>query len=234
MNRHRTWIVLGAVALVIAIAVGVAVAASGGGSSGSNGAGGSTASGSSGSTAGMLHEVGPVTVSGTRLPSFTDPNHDTAIGRPIPTLTGETFDGTPMTIAPNGKPQVVLFVAHWCPHCQAEVPRLVELASSGAFNGIDVATVATGTNADYPNYPPSSWLQREHWPFPVMVDSEQQTAAIAYGLPAYPYFVFVDANGNVAGRATGEIAPDSLTKILDALAAGKALPTVSGASSSAK
>ena len=41
-----------------------------------------------------------------------------------------------------------MFLAHWCPHCQAEVPRLVELAEQGAFDGVDVTAVATGTNAD--------------------------------------------------------------------------------------
>ena len=103
-----------------------------------------------------------------------------------------------------------------------------------AFQGIDVSTVATGTDPDYPNYPPSTWLRKAHWPFPVMIDSALETAAVAYGLPAYPYFVFVNANGKVAGRATGEIASDDLTTIVRALAAGKSLPTASGASSSAK
>ena len=106
-----------------------------------------------------------------------------------------SFDGSKVTIGPTGKPQVVMFLAHWCPHCQAEVPRIVELAKDGAFEGIDVAAVATGTNADAPNYPPSAWLEREQWPFPVMVDSPEFTAAQAYGLPSYPYFVFADARG---------------------------------------
>ena len=106
--------------------------------------------------------------------------------------------------------------------------RIVDLAKEGAFKGIDVATVATGTNAAYPNYPPSAWLKRENWPFPVMVDSPQQTAAGAYGLSSYPYFVFANAQGKVVGRATGEIAPSDLKKILTALAAGKPLPKVGG------
>ena len=138
-----------------------------------------------------------------------------------------------MTIGPTGTPQVVMFVAHWCPHCQAEVPRIVDLAKQGAFDGLRMSTVATGTNPDYPNYPPSAWLSRENWPFPVMVDSDQSTAAQAYGLSAYPFFVFVGADGKVAGRATGELAPADLTKILDALRDGKPLPTASGANSSA-
>ena len=83
-----------------------------------------------------------------------------------------------------------------------------------------------------PNYPPSAWLERENWPFPVMVDSAGGTAAQAYGLPSYPYFVFTDAQGAVVGRAVGEIAPSDLQKILTALEAGNPLPTgIAGASS---
>ena len=57
-----------------------------------------------------------------------------------------------------------MFLAHWCPHCQAEVPRIVTLAKAGAFDGLDVASVATGTSSQYPNYPPSAWLARRSGP----------------------------------------------------------------------
>jgi cytochrome c biogenesis protein CcmG/thiol:disulfide interchange protein DsbE len=213
---NRTWWILGAIALVVVVA-GVFALSSGGDSAKAS-----------------QHETGAVTVDGTPLPQFVSGGVDTAIGDTIPTLHGVSFDGSSVTIAPTSKPQVVLFVAHWCPHCQAEVPRIVALAKKGAFEGIDVATVATGTNSTYPNYPPSAWLQGAHWPFPVLVDSKDSTAAEAYGLPSYPYFVFTDAQGKVVGRATGEIAPSDLQRILKALVAGNPLPTgIAGASSSA-
>ena len=218
-RRNRTWWIWGGVALVFLVAIVVAVAASGGDDGAKP----------------TAHETGAVTVDGTPLPQYNSDEVDTAIGDTIPTLTGVSFDGSKVTIGPTGTPQVVMFLAHWCPHCQAEVPRIVELAKEGAFKGIDVAAVATGTSAEAPNYPPSAWLEREKWPFPVMVDSTEQTAAIAYGLSSYPYFVFADAQGKVVGRATGEIAPSDLQKILNALEAGNPLPTgIAGASSSAR
>ena len=210
--RKRTWPGTIAVAVAVAVATTGAVGASAGAAS---------------------VETAAVSVQGAPLPRYTGPiSTDRAIGDTIPTLTGKGFDGAPVTIAPGGKPRVVVFVAHWCPHCQAEVPRIVKLAKKKAFKGIAVSTVATGTNPGYPNYPPSAWLRREHWPFPVMVDSQQQTAAIAYGLPSYPYFVFVDAQGKVAGRASGETPPSSLKKILTALAAGNPLPLPGSAAGS--
>ena len=61
----------------------------------------------------------------------------------------------------------IWFVAHWCPHCQAEVPRIVALAEQGRLpEGVDVAAVSTAVDATAPNYPPSAWLDRVGWPFP--------------------------------------------------------------------
>ena len=65
-------------------------------------------------------ETASVTVTGEDLPPYptnpsgflTDPATDPATGRSIPTLNGQTFDGTPITIGPDsGKPQVVVFLA---------------------------------------------------------------------------------------------------------------------------
>jgi hypothetical protein len=47
--------------------------------------------------------------------------------------------------------------------------------------------------------------------------------------------VFVDAQGRVVGRLSGEVAPSDLTKLFDALAAGQPLPIPgAGASSTGK
>src|SRR4029078_7003764 len=91
-----------------------------------------------------------------------------------------------------------------CPHCQAEVPRLVELAKAGKLAGVDVYGVAAAGRDTLPNSPPSTWLEDEAWLFPTMVDSANSTAAAAYGLTGYPYFLLVDTQGKVVARAEGE------------------------------
>ena len=115
---------------------------------------------------------------------------------------------------------------------EAEVPRIVALAKDGVFKGLEVTAVATGTNSASPNYPPSAWMKRVGWPFPVMADSTSQAAANAYGLNAYPFFVLVDANGKVAGRGTGEVSTDDIKANVKALLAGTPLPLLSPGSSS--
>ena len=57
------------------------------------------------------------------------------------------------------------------------MPRLVALAKKGAFDGVDVTAVATGTNPGYPNYPPSSWLEKVNWPYKVLAEIDMSKRA---------------------------------------------------------
>lgn len=224
-KSNRTWIILGGVVAVVVAAVIIAVVASGGGSD-SQKANGGTA---------KPVQVAPVHVEGTPLAEYPTSGTDKAVGSTIPTLKGKSlFDGASMTIAPAGKPQMIVFLAHWCPHCQAEVPLIVQLAKQGKLDGVEVSGVATGTSADRDNYPPSDWLERESWPYATMADSKTSTAAVAYGLTGYPMVVFVDAQGKVAGRTEGELPATVLVTALDALKAGKPLPLANVGASSAK
>jgi thiol-disulfide isomerase/thioredoxin len=147
----------------------------------------------------------PATVEGKALPRFTGSGSDPAVGMPAPIVRGASFSGAPVTIAADGRPKVVLFLAHWCPHCQREVP-LIEgwLKAGGAPSDVDLVSVITSISPDAPNYPPDAWLQREGWTVPVIVDPDGAVAA-AYGLPAFPYWVLVDKAGRVQVRLVGEL-----------------------------
>jgi hypothetical protein len=79
--------------------------------------------------------------------------------------------------------------------------------------------VATGIDPTLPNYPPDAWLAREGWTPPVIVDGDRQIAT-AYGLTAFPYWVAIGADGNVAGRLTGELSPDQLDQLVASLSGG--------------
>ena len=158
----------------------------------------------------------PVVVEGEPLPQYTGQGNDAAIGTVPPMLEGRSFDGSSVVIDPNdGTPKLVVFLAHHCPHCQAEVPRMVEWASQGLVPaGVDVYGVATGTASNRDNYPPSAWLEREAWPFPTLADSDTYQAADAWGLTAYPYFVALDADGKVVQGASGELTQEQFTALL--------------------
>lgn len=170
---------------------------------------------------------GTVKVEGTPLVEQPEAGADPAIGKPAPALVGQQFDGSALTIPASGTPKIVMFVAHWCPHCQKEVPLLTShLNADGLPKGVALFTVATGTRDDAANYPPGAWLQREGWIVPTLVDDKVATAAKAYGLSGYPYFVVVDAAGNVVTRASGELTTAQFDALVEAARTGKAPATL--------
>jgi cytochrome c biogenesis protein CcmG/thiol:disulfide interchange protein DsbE len=153
-----------------------------------------------------VEETRPVTVTGAALPKFDAGGADPAVGQTIPELRGQSFDGSPVDIRNDGRAKLILFVAHWCPHCQREVPLLTDYLKSNPLpSGVDLYTVSTNVTAKRPNYPPSAWLKKEGWTAKTLADSENQDAADAFGLTAFPYFVAVDGSGKVVARTSGEI-----------------------------
>ena len=223
-NRWVVWTVLGVIALVAVIAV-VVVAASGGGNDEATE-----------KRPAKFQTAPQLTVGGTSLPRFDSGTRDAAVGVAAPTLDSVDFAGKAVQAGgATGKPYALVFLAHWCPHCQAEVPRLVGLAKGGQIAGVDVVGIPTATSDQAVNFPPSAWLAREKWPFPVLLDTAKGKAGQAYGLSAFPYFVFVDPSGKVVGRTSGEMEPDQVEAVFEALAKGQPLPIPgAGASSSAR
>lgn len=175
--------------------------------------------------AGKSTEVGTrVKVQGAKLPESDDIGtpDDPAIGKTAPVLKGRSLTGEKVTFAGDGTtPRIVIFLSHSCPHCQAEVPVIVDLAAAGKLDGVEVQTVATNTSEDLPNYPPSKWLEREDWPFePVLADDARLRAFFGYGGASFPYFVFIDADGKVVARASGELPAKTIEAAAARLAAG--------------
>lgn len=160
-----------------------------------------------------------VDVSGIPLPPLEDPGNDPAIGMQAPVVTGVDLDGGEIVIGEVGEPTIIMFLAHWCPHCQNEVPRVTGYLAENDLVGVSLQSVATGTDAAAPNYPPGVWFAREEWPVPVLIDDEDSTAADVYGLPAFPYWVILDGDGIVQARFTGEIPEEQFQAILDQTAA---------------
>jgi thiol-disulfide isomerase/thioredoxin len=154
------------------------------------------------------------TITGDSLPAFTETIGDVAKGLVAPVVKGQDFQGKLVEIAPNGKPTMIAFLAHWCPHCQREVPVIQGWVTAGrAPADVNMVSVITAIDPTAPNYPPDTWLAREGWTVPVIVDPTS-TVGKAYGLSSYPFFVILDGTGKVFVRLSGEIPVIDLEKIL--------------------
>lgn len=167
-------------------------------------------------------QTAPVEVAGTPLPPFANEAGDAAVGTPIPEAFGTDFDDAEVQITADGTPKAVLFLAHWCGFCQEEVSEITSyLDGGGTFpDGVDIVSVSTSVDSVRGNYPPSSWLEDEGWPYPVMRDDDQGTVSVAYGMAGTPFWVFVDADGNVASRASGQQGLDRIIASMQQIAPG--------------
>ncbi len=148
----------------------------------------------------------PVQIAGSALPALPTSGPDPAVGLAFPKISGTDFSGNSSVIDPaDGHPKLVMALAHWCPHCQAEMPKLVSwLRSNPLPANVELIGIATAIDPSRPNYPPSAWFVRENWPGQNLVDDANSTALAALGLNSFPGWVLVASDGTVIERLTGE------------------------------
>lgn len=213
MKNRTVMIVVGVIVLVLGLA-GAAVLLSGGDDESSGGvlAPGETTRPTYGDD---VQENRPVEVSGDPLPALDAVvDVDPAAGMPTPVVDGATFDGNAMTVGgPTDGPTMYVFLAHWCPHCNDEIPELIELKNRGGVpDDMNVVAVSTAVDSTGPNYPPSEWIVDKDWPaeWPVMADSVDSTTFVFNGGGGFPYLMIVDADGNVLSRASGSKSAEDL------------------------
>lgn len=141
---------------------------------------------------------------------------DPAQGMTLPTITGTLMDGSQGTISADhqGK-QLIVVMAHWCPHCQVEIPDLVAAMKDGTIgDDVLVQGISTAVGSNQPNYPPETWLERESWNQDTLIDDEIGSASEALGAPGFPLLVFVNSDGTIQSRYSGEIEADQLSERL--------------------
>ncbi len=213
-SSNGRWLLLAG--LLVAVAAGAALVIRGVGSPA--GPGSSAGPASTASIGGSGGPVGDL-VSGPSLPTYDATTADPAVGQTIPNVNGAGRAGEQIRIdAEDGRAKVLLFITHWCSHCQAEVPRIQEWLNGGGTTGnVDLYAISTGADPGRPNYPPEAWLDREGWTVPTVVDDGRSSVGQAFGLSAFPYWVFVDTDGSVALRAVGELSIADLEAIVGQL-----------------
>lgn len=169
-----------------------------------------------------LQQNSTITVDGDPLEPYDELVEDPTVGSAAPVVSGESFDGTPITIGgPTENPTMIVFLAHWCPHCNDEIPELIALDEAGELpEGLDVIGVSTAVDPSADNYPPSEWIDEKGWPWPTMADDADLTAIIAMGGTSFPFTVVLDEDGNVLARKAGTSSADEITAFLDDALAG--------------
>lgn len=164
----------------------------------------------------------PVSVVGDVLPDFSAEVQsgeapDLALCEKAPVISGYDYTGDEITIDPaNRGSTLVVLLAHWCPHCNREVPVLNEWRDSGNVpDDLNVVGVSTGIRPEQVNYPPDEWLTAMDWTWPVLADTDVSTALRAYGGTTFPTMVLIGSDGRVLARFSGEFPVDVIQQIVD-------------------
>lgn len=178
------------------------------------------------------NQTAEVSLDGDDLPRYENPGvappDDASIGMSAPEISGETFDGETLSITNDGRPKAIFFLAHWCSHCQAEVPKVQAMIDAGQIpDGIDLYGVSTAVDASRGNFPPESWLEREGWTPPTIKDSSLGAGLNSFGGASFPYVVYLDADNKVVTRSSGEIDNATILALMDLAILGSS-PTEDG------
>ncbi|MEE8406473.1 MAG: TlpA disulfide reductase family protein [Acidimicrobiia bacterium] len=149
---------------------------------------------------------GEITVEGANLPFLEDPSTDPALGAAAPTVSGGDWNDNQYSIAADGRAKIVIFLAHWCPHCQVEVPVVQDWINSGGLpSDVDMYSITVLSEKLRPNWPSQDWLEDEGWTVPVIMDDAQGSAVLAYGMTGTPFYVVLDGENTNLGRFSGEV-----------------------------
>jgi thiol-disulfide isomerase/thioredoxin len=137
-----------------------------------------------------------------------------------PALTGiDVLTGQPVDLVSlRGKPTVVVFWAHWCPHCQAEMPVVQDLYESfaGKVNFVGVAT-AIGQQPARPEYAdPQAFIGTVGLTMPTILDTDGALLK-AWDVSSFPELFLVDSQGQLVGSLRGEQGEERLRQRIEEL-----------------
>jgi thiol-disulfide isomerase/thioredoxin len=134
-------------------------------------------------------------------------------------LTLRTLDGRPAHLREyRGKIVVLNFWATWCGPCREEFPLLVDVERQMRPRGVVFLGVSLDERKTQPRIP--EFLERFHADFPVWVGATSDDLDRLQMGNIVPATAFLDANGMVVARVSGEIHKEQLLEHLERLLEG--------------
>jgi len=133
------------------------------------------------------------------------------VGTAAPRLSGETLDGSALSVDFKASSTVLVFWAAWCGPCRKEQPGLNALAANYARYGIKFYGVDM---LDHDRALARAFYAEFNVPYPSLYDASGSLTA-AYEVDAPPSFVLVDRHGVVVARYPGEASQAQLAKLID-------------------
>ena len=172
------------------------------------------------SASGASAAVAPSVPSGYLAP-FEQGQPDAALGMVLGDVSGvEYYTEVELTVDPtDGTARAWLVWAHWCPHCQRELPPLSTWYAENADQYPNVELISVSSSIDPARGNPlEPYLDELQLPFPVIIDPDLALAE-QFGLSAYPFWVFTAGDGTTLLRVAGFLEIDQVADIFSQLEA---------------
>lgn len=138
---------------------------------------------------------------------------DPLVGHPAPnfsvTMLEPQNNNSLLSLADlKGKAVVLNFWASWCAPCKEELPLLEQQWEQAQAQGQDV--VFLGLDFEEANSDAANFLQSYHVTYPIGLDTDGSVAS-KYGINGLPQTVFINRQGTVVKRVTGELTAQVLS-----------------------
>lgn len=129
---------------------------------------------------------------------------------PAPHFNAKTLDGEKLSSdSLKGKVVLIEFWATWCPPCKSDEPAVETLNHEFQKDGLVVLAVNMGE----PRRKVKKYLQNSPRSSKVILAEDTTLAAICEA-KAYPLYVLLDRDGNVAGTQHGAAGEGALRRLL--------------------
>ena len=131
-------------------------------------------------------------------------------GEPAPrfhakTLTGETFTNESV----KGKVVLLQFWTTWCPYCRGEQPLVDDIQHEFAEKGLIVLAIDVGESKKTVR----KYLAEHPRACPIVLNEDTNLAAM-YAAKAFPIYVVIDRDGDIAGTQHGAAGERGLRRLL--------------------
>jgi cytochrome c biogenesis protein CcmG, thiol:disulfide interchange protein DsbE len=165
----------------------------------------------------LAEYAGTVTVAGEPVPPIGEDGSDPFAGQvSAPVLTVQDLADGERVLGAPGQAQVLVFLAHWCPVCDQELPVLRRVIDRGDVPAdVELVLVTTALDPSRPNWSPDRWLADAGLGGVLTVrDDTAGRAFTTYGLRAYPAWAAIDADGVVVARRQGLLPETGIVDLL--------------------
>lgn len=112
----------------------------------------------------------------------------------------------------RGKKVFLNFWATWCPPCRGEMPEIEKLYQETKNSDLVIVAIEIGE----PLSTVKPFIDQNKYNFKVLLDSEQSIAT-EYGISAIPTSFFIDKEGNIVAKNTGEMNINQMKEYIKSL-----------------